>query len=195
VNEKGVGIKMITILVANQKGGVGKTTIADELSFAFERLGHKVCFQNLDPQGGVIHNPSIPDDEDFRVVDTPGVLTEKFHLWCRESDIIIMPTTASMLDLVPLQRCYELATGSKTKAAIGFVVNNYDPRRTVDRQFMKFLSNASMDVWGTIPTATAIRQAQARRTSVAELSKNSPATTAFDMLAASIAGKFLATAA
>ena len=28
---------MYTILMLNQKGGVGKTTIADELSFALER--------------------------------------------------------------------------------------------------------------------------------------------------------------
>ena len=33
---------MYTILMLNQKGGVGKTTIADELSFALERRGKLV---------------------------------------------------------------------------------------------------------------------------------------------------------
>lgn len=35
---------MYTILMLNQKGGVGKTTIADELSFALERRGKTVAF-------------------------------------------------------------------------------------------------------------------------------------------------------
>lgn len=43
---------MYTILMLNQKGGVGKTTIADELSFALERRGKTVAFVTTDPQGG-----------------------------------------------------------------------------------------------------------------------------------------------
>lgn len=41
---------MYTILMLNQKGGVGKTTIADELSFALERRGKTVAFVTTDPQ-------------------------------------------------------------------------------------------------------------------------------------------------
>ena len=43
---------MYNILIVNQKGGVGKTTIADELAFALERRDYDVVFQNLDNQGG-----------------------------------------------------------------------------------------------------------------------------------------------
>ena len=43
---------MYTILMLNQKGGVGKTTIADELSFALERRGKTVAFVTTDPHGG-----------------------------------------------------------------------------------------------------------------------------------------------
>lgn len=39
---------MYTILMLNQKGGVGKTTIADELSFALERRGKTVAFVTTD---------------------------------------------------------------------------------------------------------------------------------------------------
>ena len=40
------------IAVANQKGGVGKTTFADEIAWGLERRGVKVGFGNLDRQGG-----------------------------------------------------------------------------------------------------------------------------------------------
>lgn len=35
------------ILLVNQKGGVGKTTFADEIAWGLERRGHKVGFGNL----------------------------------------------------------------------------------------------------------------------------------------------------
>lgn len=35
---------MKTILVCNQKGGVGKSLVADEIAFSFERSGIPVSF-------------------------------------------------------------------------------------------------------------------------------------------------------
>lgn len=175
---------MKTILITNQKGGVGKTTIADELAFALERRGYNVCFQNLDPQGGVLHSPSLPDSEtDYLIVDTPPMLSPDFQKWCKAADAILMPTRASMLDLVPLQRCYDLAKKSKTKAPIGVIVNFYDHRRLADADFMTFLGNAGMGVWATVPTTTAITQAQGLRISVAEHDKRSRAAVSFEELA------------
>ena len=42
---------MKTILVCNQKGGVGKSLCADEIAFSFERSGIPVSFYDLDTQG------------------------------------------------------------------------------------------------------------------------------------------------
>lgn len=176
---------MITVLIANQKGGTGKTTVSDELAFALERRGYSVAFVNLDPQGGAVHSPTMPDGtEDFQVVDTPGALNRDFQKWAKQADLILMPVLPSMLDLVPFQRSYKLLVDAKIpKQNIGVVVNRYDPRREVDQEFLEFLGNADYSVWGLLPTATVFAKASALRTSTYDIDKRSKGALAIESLA------------
>ena len=60
---------MKTILVCNQKGGVGKSLVADEIAFSFERSGIPVSFYDLDAQGGTLHRTQEADGAQVAVVE------------------------------------------------------------------------------------------------------------------------------
>lgn len=182
---------MKTILVANKKGGVGKTTCADEIAFALERLGCAVSFANLDPQGGTVHEnrASDADADDYQVVDTPGSIDdEKMVELCDHADWVILPTLASMMDLIPLDDSWHIAKlRVKDLERIGVVLNQYDRRVTVDREFEEFVTQTfRFNIIGRVPRTVAIRKAQAQKTSVANVRGDVGAAAAFDAIASHI---------
>lgn len=122
---------MYTILMLNQKGGVGKTTIADELSFALERRGKTVAFVTTDPQGGSVHevcdDPDFAEECDFQVVDTAGVLVGGVNDWCRAANLILVPMLPSTRDMEPTLRTLDIVRESGTGAKAYVIVNNFMP--------------------------------------------------------------------
>lgn len=78
---------MRAIAVINQKGGVGKTTTAVNLSAALAATGQRVCLIDLDPQAHATLHLGVAIDENYRSVYE--VLTENVPLqdvWCKADD-------------------------------------------------------------------------------------------------------------
>ena len=82
------------LAVANQKGGVGKTTTAINLGTALSAVGEKVLILDLDPQGNASTGVGVAEEQ--RLVTTFDVLSGKVSL-AKASAKTLVPN----LSLVP----------------------------------------------------------------------------------------------
>lgn len=109
---------MKTIVLAHQKGGVGKSTLSVHLSYALQEKGYNVTVQDLDKQGTsyrvaqavpVIRESEFPSpDTDILIIDTPPYLMQKYEELFIKADIVVIPTRVSIPDILAIESTIEL---------------------------------------------------------------------------------------
>lgn len=117
-------VNQLIITVANQKGGVGKTTIADALADALERSGHSVAFISIDPQSGARHrDKEMAGDEEFLITDTRGSTDDRNRGSMSLSSLIVIPMEPGELAMNASEVTYKMAREVAPKAPIILVIN------------------------------------------------------------------------
>lgn len=159
---------MSTILVANPKGGAGKTTVATNLAAWLAGRRQKVALLDLDRQQSASHwlkrRPELlPHIElveredypqalreiapDWTIIDSPaGLHGDKLREAMRRADMLIVPVTPSAFD-IDATRDF-LATIAEYKAvregelSVGLIGNRIDSRTLSAQELEEFLSGS-----------------------------------------------------
>ncbi|MFV0490414.1 MAG: ParA family partition ATPase [Pseudorhodobacter sp.] len=124
------------IVVAQQKGGAGKTTLAANLAIAFLAQGNRVAVLDTDPQGSLgrwfMARRDLGEDpgvefatasawgvgyevdklrktNDIVLIDTPPKIDSDLRPALREADLVLIPVGASHLDLWALDGVLDMA--------------------------------------------------------------------------------------
>jgi chromosome partitioning protein len=85
---------MLTIAIANQKGGVGKTTTAINIATAMAATGWRTLLIDLDPQGNA--STGLGVSAGARKISSYDLLVDDYSL-----DEAVVPTSIPGLDVVP----------------------------------------------------------------------------------------------
>jgi chromosome partitioning protein len=144
---------MQTILVANPKGGSGKTTLATNVAGWLAGKRQRVVLTDLDPQQSTSQwlarrPPLFPAigaaqtggpnerrefDPQWQVVDSPaGLHGEDLKQALKRADVLLVPVSASAFDIAATQRFLGIVAEAKAvkkgRLAIGLVAMRIDAR-------------------------------------------------------------------
>lgn len=169
---------MKSILVANPKGGSGKTTLATNLASYFAALGHQVILSDLDRQQSsaqwvqrrplelpLIHThtqrgKALAFKPDWMISDSPaGLRDDKLSAAVKDADCVIVPVQPSAFDIGATRDFLEVLIEEKAirknKTFVALVGMRVNSRTNSAVNLAEFMDQAGF------PVLTYLRNAQA----------------------------------
>ncbi len=163
---------MRTILIANPKGGSGKTTLATNLAGYLAKQNQRVVMWDLDQQKSslnwlALRAPELPSisrlglernvskgnikNNDWLVLDSPaGIQGKNLSHALKIAHKIIVPVQPSVFDMVAtrdfINRLTEEKTIQRKKSFIGIVAMRVDPRTRAASTLEQFLMQYDLPI-------------------------------------------------
>jgi len=163
--------ELLSILVANTKGGCGKTTLATTLATAFAAAGHVTLLADVDPQrcslGWLKRRPdtanpiagidwvkqtlAAPSPVTRLVIDCPAAMKLKqVEELLAQADAVVLPVLPSSFDETATRRFIDkldtLKAIRKSRKAVSVVANRVRPRTKAAASLERFLAEAGHPV-------------------------------------------------
>lgn len=169
---------MRSVLVANPKGGAGKSTLATNLAGYFANQGKSVTLCDLDRQQSALRwmafrDPALapvtgyfagnqivlnlPQEADWVVLDAPaGLQGYKLSDYLRVVDKVIIPLVPSVFDMAATEDFLNSIRNEMRgrKASVGIVAMRVDPRTKAAAMLQEFIKHFD------IPIVTYLRNTQ-----------------------------------
>jgi chromosome partitioning protein len=187
---------MESFLIANPKGGVGKSTLATNLAGYFAHAGHRVMLGDIDRQQSSrewlkLRSPALPHIASWEIVDglpakppqgvthvvldTPaGLHGKKLAQVLKQVKRVIVPLQASIFDILAtrdfLAQLAEEKAIRQHDAFIAIVAMRVDPRTRAAAQLERFLADTGLPVIAHLRDTQTYVQAAAHGMSIFDLS-------------------------
>jgi len=161
---------MRAVLVANPKGGAGKTTLATNLSGYFANEGRRVTLCDLDRQQSALRwmafrDPAaapvtgyfagnqivlnLPKEEDWVVLDAPaGLQGYKLSDYLRSVDKVVVPLVPSVFDMAATEDFLNSLRSEMRgrKNCLGIVAMRVDPRTKAAGMLEEYLRHFDIPI-------------------------------------------------
>jgi chromosome partitioning protein len=191
---------MLVVLVANTKGGCGKTTVATHLAAALAGRGHRTALADADRQRSSVEWARLrpgtaapvtaldwskdltapPKGLDRLVIDAPAAMKKKdaFEL-VRMADVIVVPVLPSVFDqgstAAFLARLNELKTVRKSHKPVGVLRNRVRARTRASERLAQFCAEIEHADLGALPDRAIYNEVAAEGLSIFDLAGARPA--------------------
>src|SRR6266436_1253536 len=196
---------MKIVAIANQKGGVGKTTTAVNLGAALAELGHRILLVDLDPQANATSSFGLQDVEqislyeplhtdetfDFVLLDCPPSLGILMSNALAAADELLTPIQCEYFALEGLVKIVRLVeqvrdSGANKRLEIsGIVMTMFDARTNLSEQVVaEVRQHFGERVYETvIPRSVRLSEAPSFGKSILEYAPSGAAAKAYRALA------------